>query len=69
MPTRANPVPPAKTWADEIDDLYHLATERTLREMLGTLARTLVRDPDGTDERLLGAGSAQHVPPAGVIRR
>ncbi len=47
MPTRANPVSLAKTWADEIDDLYHQATERTLRELLGTRARTLVRDAEG----------------------
>jgi hypothetical protein len=69
MEERVNRVPAAKSWADEIDDLYHDATERSLREMQGAHARRLVRDPGGTDDRLPGADSAQRVTSAGVIPR
>lgn len=69
MTERANRVPPAKSWADEIDDLYLDATERSLRVTLGTRARRLVRDSDGGDDRLPGATSALREPSAGGIPR
>lgn len=69
MEERVNRDPTAKSWADEIDDLYHDATERSLRAMLGTRARRLVRDSEGSDNRLPGAGSVQRGPSAGGIPR
>jgi hypothetical protein len=51
MPERANRIPPSKSWADEIDDLYHDATERSLKAIIGTRARGLVREVEGADDR------------------
>jgi hypothetical protein len=50
MPERASRIPPSKSWADEIDDLYHDATERSLRSILGTRARGRVRDAEETHD-------------------
>jgi hypothetical protein len=47
MPERANRNPPSKSWADEIDDLYNDATERSLKEIVATRVRGLARDPEG----------------------
>jgi hypothetical protein len=46
MPERANRIPPSKSWADEIDDLYHDATERSLKSLVGTRARRPGRDAE-----------------------
>jgi len=46
MPERANRTPPSKNWADEIDDLYHDATERSLAAIVATRVRRLVRDAE-----------------------
>jgi hypothetical protein len=35
---------------DEIDDLYHDATERSLKAIIGTRVRTLVRDAEGSHD-------------------
>lgn len=69
MEERAMRIPPAKSWADEIDDLYHDATESSLRAILGTRARRLVLDPKGADDRSPGAGSVQRGPSAGGTPR
>ena len=47
MPERANRNPPSKSWADEIDDLYNDATERGLKAIVATSARSRVRDTEG----------------------
>ena len=65
MEERAKRIPPAKSWADEIDDLYQDATESSLRAILGTRTRWLVLDPKAADDRLPGAGSVQRGPSAG----
>jgi hypothetical protein len=46
MPDRASQTPPSKSWADEIDDLYTDATERSLKAIIATRARRLVRDAE-----------------------
>lgn len=46
MPERANRTPPPKSWADEIDDLYSDATERSLKAIVATRARNRVRDAE-----------------------
>ena len=50
MPERANRIPPSKSWADEIDDLYHDATQRSLNAIIGTRVRELVRDAEGSHD-------------------
>ena len=47
MPERANQNPPSRSWADEIDDLYHDATERSLKSVVATRVSRLVRDTEG----------------------
>ena len=47
MPERANRIPPSKSWADEIDDLYNDATERSLKAIVATRVSRLVRDSEG----------------------
>ena len=46
MPERANRILPSKSWADEIDDLYNDATERSLAAIDATRVRRLVRDAE-----------------------
>jgi hypothetical protein len=46
MPERVNRIPLPKSWADEIDDLYHDATERSLAAIVATRERRLVRDAE-----------------------
>jgi hypothetical protein len=46
MPERANRSAPSKSWADEIDDLYHDATERSLKAIVATRVRRLARDAE-----------------------
>ena len=46
MPERASRIAPSKSWADEIDDLYHDATERSVKAIVATRARRLVRDAE-----------------------
>ena len=46
MPERANRILPSKSWADEIDDLYNDATERSLKAIVATRVRGLVRDAE-----------------------
>ena len=50
MPERANRIAPSKSWADEIDDLYHDATEQSLRSLIDTRVRSLVRDAEKPNE-------------------
>ena len=69
MEERVQRIPPVKTWADEIDDLYHVATESGLRAILGTRARRVVLNPNGADDPLPGTESVQHGPAAGGTAR
>ena len=46
MPERANRILPSKSWADEIDDLYNDATERSLKAIVATRVCRLVRDAE-----------------------
>lgn len=46
MPERANRILPPKSWADEIDDLYNDATERSLAAIVATRVHRLVRDAE-----------------------
>lgn len=57
MTEGATRVSKAKNWADEIDDLYHDATERRLRAVFFSLARDRVDKAETTDDRVPGAGS------------
>lgn len=67
MAEGANRVPLAKSWADEIDDLYHDATERRLRAVLFTRPRDPVANAEITDERLRGARSVERGPSASFL--
>lgn len=69
MEERAQRIPPAKSWADEIDDLYHDATESGLRAIVGTRARRFVLDSNRADDRLPDAGAVQHEPSDGATPR
>lgn len=59
MAERANRLPTAKNWADDIDDLYHDATERNLRAIFWNRPRALALDAEKADDRPRRAGSVQ----------
>jgi hypothetical protein len=64
-----NQVPGAKSWADEIDDLYLDATERNLRAIRGASSRRLALEPIGAEVRSPGSGTGQRETAAGGISR
>jgi hypothetical protein len=59
MTEHSNRIPTAKSWADDIDDLYHDAMEKSLRATLWTRTRKPVADAEGAEDQSLGAGPAQ----------
>jgi hypothetical protein len=67
MTDGANPIPRAKSWADEIDDLYHDATERRLRVTFFNRARDRVAKAETGDDRVLAARSAESGPAVGGL--
>jgi hypothetical protein len=69
MEERVDQVPGAKSWADEIDDLYFDATERNLRSIRGAPGRRPALEPHGTEVRMPGSGTGQHETAAGGASR
>jgi hypothetical protein len=67
MEERVNPLPAARSWADEIDDLYHVAAERNLRAMLGVRVRNPTVEPRETEIRLPAADTVERGAPSGGI--
>jgi len=57
----------AKSWADEIDDLYHDATVRHLRSVFFAQAPKRPAKLGGADQRLPGGASVQHESSASSI--
>ena len=69
MAERVSRLPPAKNWADDIDDLYHHATERNLRAIIWNRTRGPALGADQADEESRGSGSVERGPAAVVVPR
>jgi hypothetical protein len=67
MTEGAHRTPGPKSWADEIDDLHHDATERRLRDVIFHRARDRVATADTADDRVPGARSVECGPAAGGL--
>ena len=67
MTEGADRIPEAKSWADEIDDLHHDATERRLRAAYFHRARDRVAPGDTADDRVPGTRSVGRGPTAGGL--
>jgi len=65
MTEHANRTPTAKSWADDIDDLYHDAMEKSLRAVFWTRTRNPVVGAEAAADPSLGAGSVQRGVSAG----
>ena len=64
MTDGTNRIPGTKSWADEIDDLYHDATERRLRAAFFNRARNEVAKAEAADDRVPATGSVEGGPAA-----
>ncbi len=69
MIERVNRLPTAKNWADDIDDLYHDATERNLHAIFWNRPRRLAPNGENADDRPRSAGSIQREPAGAGVQR
>lgn len=69
MTEHSTRTPIAKSWADDIDDLYYDAMEKSLQTLFYARARRLPLDAENASEQSPGTGAVQRGPSAGGIAR
>ena len=67
MTEGAHRIPGPKSWADEVDDLHHDATERRLRAAFFNRARDRVSKAETADDRGPAARSVESGPATGGL--
>jgi hypothetical protein len=69
MTEHSKRTPTAKSWADDIDDLYYDAMEKSLQTLFYARARRLPLDAENASEQSPGTGAVQRGPSAGGVAR
>jgi hypothetical protein len=65
MTEHSTRTPIAKSWADDIDDLYYDAMEKSLQALFYARARRPPLDAENASQQSPGAGSVERGPSAG----
>lgn len=69
MTEHSKRIPVAKSWADDIDDLYYDAMEKSLQALFFARARRPLLDAENASQQSPGAGSVEPGPSADGIAR